>query len=52
MIIWCVVLGFLGLNMALVAWFVLRFTVGAFWALVGFNAVLVGTCLSIVELMS
>lgn len=52
MIIWGVVLAFFGLNTALIAWFILRFTVGPIWALIGFNAVLVGTCFVIASLFA
>lgn len=52
MIVWAVVLAFFGLNTALIAWVVLRFTVGALGALVGFNVVLAGTVFSIISLYS
>ena len=52
MIILGAVLAFFGLNTALVAWFILRFTVGPLWALVVFNTVLVGTCFAIVSLFA
>lgn len=51
-LIWCLVLAFFGLNMSLVAWVILRFTAGPFWALVAFNAVLVGTCYGILQLVA
>lgn len=44
------VLAFLGLLCALLAWFVLYFMVGRVWALLGFNAVLFGTCFLIIEI--
>ena len=49
-LVWTVVLAFLGLNIALVAWLVLRLTVGGFWATLGFQAVLVTTIWGILQL--
>ena len=50
LLIWCVVLAFLGLNAALVGWLVIRFTFGPWWALVVFNAVLIATIYHIYSL--
>ena len=50
-LIWAVVLSFLGINSALIAWFILRFTAGPMWALVGFNAVLMTTIYCVVQLI-
>lgn len=52
MIIWGIVLAFFGLNTALIAWLIVRLTVGPVWALIGFNAVLVGTCFGIISLFT
>ena len=52
LLVWAVVLAFLGLNTALVAWVVLRFTVGGFWAMVGFQAVLLTTICGILSLIA
>lgn len=48
-LIWCVVLAFFGLNVAVAGWLVLRFTVGAWSALIGFNAILIATCYGIIQ---
>lgn len=50
MIVWAVVLAFLGISTALITWIVLRLMAGPFWALVGFSAVLVGTYFAIISL--
>ena len=50
-LVWCVVLAFLGLNMATVAWLVLRLTVGGMWAMIGFQAVLLTTVFGIIQLI-
>jgi hypothetical protein len=50
MLVWMIVLAFLGLNAALIAWFIVRFTAGPFWALFVFNAVLFGTVYHIIQL--
>ena len=42
-LIGCVVLGLFGSAVALYAWFVLRLTVGGFWAFLGFSVTLVTT---------
>lgn len=52
LLVWCVILAFLGLNTALVAWVVLRLTAGGFWAMIGFQAVLVTTIWGIVSLIA
>ena len=52
MIIWGAVLGFFGLNIALLAWLAVRITVGPIWALVVFNAVLAGVYLVIISLFA
>ena len=50
-LVWVVVLAFLGLNTALVAWVVLRVAVGGFWAALGFQAVLLTTIWGILSLI-
>lgn len=50
MIVWAVVLAFLGISTALIAWLIVRLTVGPLSALVVFNAVLVGTYFAIISL--
>ena len=51
-LIWAIVLALFGLNVSLVAWTVLRFTTNAFWALAGFNAILLATIWGIFELVA
>lgn len=50
LLIWSVVLAFLGLNAALVAWFILRFWIGPWAALLAFNAVLIATVYHILQI--
>ena len=52
LLVWAVVLAFLGLNTALVAWLVLRLTVGGLWAAVGFQAILLATICGILQLIA
>jgi len=52
LLIWCIVLAFLGLNTALVAWFLLRLSAGPIYALVAFNAMLFATCWGIIQLVT
>lgn len=52
MIIWGVVLAFFGLNIALIAWLIVRLTAGPVWALIVFNAVLAGTYFGIISLFA
>lgn len=49
LLIWCIVLAFLGLNSALIAWFIVRLTAGPIWALVAFNVILGVTCFAIFQ---
>lgn len=51
LMVWCVVLAFLGLNTALVAWVVLRFTAGGLWAMLGFHTILLTTVWGILSLI-
>lgn len=51
LMVWCVVLALLGLNLALVAWLILRLTVGGFWATLGFQAMLATTIFGILQLI-
>ncbi len=52
MIVWGAVLGFFGLNIALLAWLAVRITIGPIWALVVLNAVLTGTYFGIISLLT
>lgn len=52
MIIWAVVLMFFGLSIALIAWLIVRLTLGAIPALIVFNAVLIGTYFVIISLFT
>ena len=52
MIVWGAVLGFFGLNIALLAWLAVRITVGPIWALIVFYAVLAGTYFGIISLLT
>ena len=51
LLVWCLVLAFFGLNLALVAWLILRVTLGAFWATVGFQAMVLTTIWGILSLV-
>lgn len=50
-LVWCVVLAFFGLNLALVAWAMLRLTIGGFWAMLGFQTILLTTVWGILSLI-
>lgn len=51
LMVWCLVLAYLGLNTALVAWLILRLTAGGLWATVGFHTILVTTLWGILSLI-
>lgn len=55
-LVWAMVLAFFGLNTALVAWFIVRFTItgdhGGLLAILAFNAVLIATCFGVVKVAS
>ena len=51
LLVWCVVLAFLGLNLAIVAWLILRLTIGGIAATLGFHAILATTIFGIIQLI-
>lgn len=50
-LVWCVILAFFGLNLALVAWLVLRLAIGGIAATLGFQAILLTTVWGILSLI-
>ena len=48
--LWCVVLAFLGLSVACIAWFILRFAVGGPWGFLAFWFVALATFRGIVQM--
>ena len=52
LLVWAVVLAFLGLNLGLVAWLSLRFTLGPIWALIAFNSTLACTIWAVFGLIA
>lgn len=51
LIVWCLVLAFFGLNLALVAWVMLRLAIGGVAATLGFQAILLTTVWGILSLI-
>ena len=50
LLVWYI-LAFLGLNLALVAWLILRVTIGGFWAMIWLQTVLLTTVWGILSLI-
>jgi len=51
LLVWCLVLAFVGLNLALIVWITLRLSVGAAAAQLGFYIMLASTCWAIFSLV-